>query len=77
MKIIIDKYSPEWKIKFEAEKCFLEKALDLQGVIIEHIGSTAVEGLDAKPVIDIMIGLPYFSSEIFHIEKKYGTVLEI
>ncbi|MGV2482374.1 UNVERIFIED_CONTAM: GrpB family protein, partial [Salmonella enterica subsp. enterica serovar Weltevreden] len=37
---------------------------ELEGLIgflnpqIEHIGSTSVEGLSAKPIIDILIGLP-------------------
>lgn len=55
MKIEVVPYRPEWPAAFEAE----EKAilgLSLPGVInIHHIGSTAVEGLSAKPIIDIMI----------------------
>ncbi|MEH6579235.1 MAG: GrpB family protein [Amphritea sp.] len=51
-------YSPDWPSKFEAEKTFL---LDLVGSYnhgsIEHVGSTSVPGLIAKPVIDIMFGV--------------------
>jgi GrpB-like predicted nucleotidyltransferase (UPF0157 family) len=48
-------YNSEWPAQFEAEKRVLRPALSpwLVGEI-QHIGSTAVVGLSAKPVIDIM-----------------------
>jgi GrpB-like predicted nucleotidyltransferase (UPF0157 family) len=48
-------YDPSWPLKFEQERALLARALApwLAGGI-EHIGSTAVPGLVAKPVIDIM-----------------------
>ena len=48
-------YNSEWPAQFEAEKLVLQAALApwLVGEI-QHIGSTAVVGLSAKPVIDIM-----------------------
>ena len=53
--IIIEPYDPTWPPKFETEKGVLTAVLApwLAGTI-EHIGSTAVPGLPAKPVIDIM-----------------------
>ena len=59
MKIVLAKYNPEWKILFETEKLLLSQILSK--IEIEHIGSTAVEGLAAKPVIDIMMGLNDFN----------------
>lgn len=61
MRIIIAPHNPLWKTLFEEEKAKLEVALQNQNALIEHIGSTAVENLDAKPIIDIMIGIPDFS----------------
>ena len=46
---------------FENEKRFLHTALGEIPAQIEHIGSTAVTGLVAKPIIDIMVGLEDFS----------------
>jgi GrpB-like predicted nucleotidyltransferase (UPF0157 family) len=48
-------YDDWWPMKFEVERSLLEVALSrwLVGTI-EHIGSTAVANLPAKPVIDIM-----------------------
>jgi len=55
-QIIIEDYNPDWPKMFEAERDNIFKALENR-VSIEHIGSTAVPGLAAKPIIDIMIGL--------------------
>ncbi|MCC6245681.1 MAG: GrpB family protein [Gemmatimonadaceae bacterium] len=54
-KIEVIPYSPAWPRQFESESVLLAAALQpwLAGTI-EHIGSTAVPGLWAKPVIDIM-----------------------
>jgi len=51
-------YDPEWPGRFEIERAELEKAIGpwITGGI-HHIGSTAVRGLDAKPIIDILVGV--------------------
>jgi len=56
--IIVEPYDPTWPAKFETEKRVLRAVLApwLAGTI-EHIGSTAVPGLPAKPVIDIMVAV--------------------
>lgn len=61
MKVLIVDYNPEWTVRFAEEQTALARAINIDGVIIEHIGSTSVVGLAAKPVIDIMIGLPDFA----------------
>src|SRR5215213_7840182 len=49
-------YDPAWPSKFEEERAVLEGLLAHWKVAdIEHVGSTAVPGLAAKPVIDIMV----------------------
>jgi len=48
-------YDPNWKKTFETERALLTKAIGINAVKIEHIGSTSVIGLAAKPVIDILI----------------------
>jgi GrpB-like predicted nucleotidyltransferase (UPF0157 family) len=51
-------YDPAWVAKFEAEKAYLETLLaPWRYGPIEHVGSTAVVGLCAKPVIDVMVGV--------------------
>jgi GrpB-like predicted nucleotidyltransferase (UPF0157 family) len=55
---IVVRYDPEWPRVFEAERARLETVLSpwLEGGI-HHIGSTAVPGLAAKPIIDMMAGV--------------------
>ncbi|MBP5300632.1 MAG: GrpB family protein [Victivallales bacterium] len=53
--IILSTYNPDWKNYYEEEKALLEKSFGDLLVRIEHIGSTAVEGLIAKPTVDILL----------------------
>ncbi len=54
----LSEYDPQWPSMFEAEKNFLMEVIGqwLCGSV-EHVGSTSVPGLIAKPVIDIMFGV--------------------
>src|SRR5688500_19842837 len=56
--VLLVDYDPAWPAAFERERGALALVLDqwLTGSI-EHIGSTAVPGLRAKPVLDIMAGV--------------------
>lgn len=51
-------YDRAWPRRFAAEKRRLARHLPARGTRIEHIGSTAVPGLDAKPIIDIAVRIP-------------------
>ena len=57
MKIILEDYQAEWTNTFEREKKVIASALLDFSPIIEHIGSTSIEGLCAKPTIDMLVGL--------------------
>lgn len=48
-------YDPKWVKIFETERLILANIIGSNAIHIEHIGSTAVVGLMAKPVIDILI----------------------
>lgn len=48
-------YDPRWTMEFESEKNGLQSVIGDTALKIEHIGSTSVPGLAAKPVIDILI----------------------
>ena len=51
-------YDPTWPDKFEKEKKLIEETIDPWIVGgIHHVGSTAIPGLSAKPIIDIMAGV--------------------
>jgi GrpB-like predicted nucleotidyltransferase (UPF0157 family) len=48
-------YAPEWATLFETERARLHQALGADALDIQHLGSTAVPGLAAKPIIDLGI----------------------
>lgn len=52
--IIVTEYNPEWTALFEKEAKLIKSILKENCVAVYHIGSTAVIGLKAKPIIDIM-----------------------
>jgi GrpB-like predicted nucleotidyltransferase (UPF0157 family) len=57
-EIIIEDYDPRWRERFERERILIFEACDSQPFVsIEHVGSTAMPGLAAKPIIDIMPGI--------------------
>jgi GrpB-like predicted nucleotidyltransferase (UPF0157 family) len=51
-------HDPSWGELFEEERARLLGVFDDGAVAIEHIGSTSVPGLCAKPIVDIAVGLP-------------------
>src|SRR5689334_6071157 len=55
--IILVEYDPNWAIAYTQEKTRIIEAAGRWIVDIEHVGSTAVPGLAAKPRVDIMVGL--------------------
>lgn len=55
--IVVVPYDPAWPLSFDAEKSRILDVIQPYVVCVEHIGSTAVAGLAAKPVIDILIGV--------------------
>lgn len=54
MKVEVVDYNPEWPILFREEAEKIKGILGDELIEIHHIGSTSVENLKAKPVIDIM-----------------------
>lgn len=57
MKVIVEPYNPGWVEEFEKARNEVAKCLYELRPSIEHIGSTSVPGLGAKPKIDILVGL--------------------
>jgi GrpB-like predicted nucleotidyltransferase (UPF0157 family) len=50
-------YTPAWAIVFQAERIRLQHVLGTDALDIQHIGSTAVPGLAAKPILDLGIAV--------------------
>jgi GrpB-like predicted nucleotidyltransferase (UPF0157 family) len=54
-EIVIASYDPGWPARFAAERARIAGALGQRALRIEHIGSTAVPGLAAKPIVDVLV----------------------
>ncbi len=54
-KIVVEKYNAEWKKEFQTATTFYTKLLKDIDCEVVHVGSTSVEGLWAKPILDIDI----------------------
>ena len=56
-EVRLEKSNKEWKESFEIEKENLEKIFKGIALKIEHVGSTSIEGISAKPIIDIAVAV--------------------
>lgn len=56
LNLLVD-YDSDWPAAFEDERARIQSALKDVTYGIEHYGSTAVQGLRAKPIIDILVGV--------------------
>src|SRR5919198_1890369 len=56
--VVLSPYDSDWARRFEAERALLERVLApwLEGSI-EHVGSTAIPGVAAKPIVDMVAGV--------------------
>jgi GrpB-like predicted nucleotidyltransferase (UPF0157 family)/predicted acetyltransferase len=81
--IILKQHNAIWLNDFESEKILLTTALGDKAISIDHIGSTAIANICAKPVIDILIGVKdlqnFTQKDILEIEKlgyNYNPIFE-
>lgn len=77
--ITLDDYDPEWPRLFTREADRVQAALGSQALRIEHVGSTSVAGLCAKPIIDMLLVVPDSADEPSYVPalEKGGYVLRI
>jgi GrpB-like predicted nucleotidyltransferase (UPF0157 family) len=71
--VVLEPYSQTWPARFESIKVRLAEVFPLDDFRIEHIGSTAVPGLIAKPIVDILLGAPSLAA----IESKIAALAAI
>lgn len=61
-KVVVLPYDRTWKYAFEEIKREIEGAIGDLIIGVEHVGSTSVEGLSAKPIIDIDVVIKDYST---------------
>jgi GrpB-like predicted nucleotidyltransferase (UPF0157 family) len=55
--VVIVRYDPNWPLLFQEERISILRVAGPTVLDVEHIGSTAVPGLAAKPIVDMMAGV--------------------
>lgn len=63
--IIVVPYDENWKKEFQNTGYKLRRVLGDVAIRIDHIGSTSIEGLDAKPIVDIQISVRELDSMLY------------
>ncbi len=56
-QVVLADHDPRWARRFAARATELRRVLGERARLVEHVGSTAVPGLAAKPVVDILVGI--------------------
>ena len=77
--VVLAEYDPQWPRLFEREAERIRRALHNDALLIEHVGSTSVPGLAAKPIIDIVLAVPDAADEDAYVPglEAAGYVLRI
>jgi GrpB-like predicted nucleotidyltransferase (UPF0157 family) len=72
-------YDPAWPASFAREAARIREALGERALLVEHVGSTSVPGLDAKPIIDILLVVADSADEPSYVPalEAAGYVLRI
>lgn len=56
-------YDPSWPRQYAAEAAKIRAALGEAARVLEHVGSTSIPGMSAKPVLDILLAVPQAADE--------------
>jgi GrpB-like predicted nucleotidyltransferase (UPF0157 family)/ubiquinone/menaquinone biosynthesis C-methylase UbiE len=67
-RIVLADHRPEWSEMFESHRAVLASVYGTD-VAIEHIGSTAIAGIAAKPIVDIAVGLRELTPDLIQVRK--------
>lgn len=70
--VALHEYDPSWKQLGQSLCERIKKALGVHVVQVAHVGSTSVEGLCAKPIIDIAVGVHSFNMQIIPLMQAAG-----
>ena len=77
--IYLAEYDPAWPRMFEVEARRIRAALGERILLLEHVGSTSVPGLAAKPLIDIVLVVADTTDEVAYVPalEAHGHTLHI
>jgi GrpB-like predicted nucleotidyltransferase (UPF0157 family) len=78
-QVTLADYDPRWPALYDREAARIREVLGDAAVRVEHVGSTSVPGLAAKPIIDIVLGVPDSADEQAYVPalESAGYILHI
>lgn len=75
--IVIVRYDPTWPLQFERHAAVIGAAVGQHMLLLEHIGSTAVPELPAKPIVDILLVVQDSSDEETYLPNLVSAGYEL
>lgn len=78
-KVVLAEYDPDWPRQYDVEARKIRSALGIGTLVLEHVGSSSVPGLAAKPILDILLVVADSSDEPSYVPalEQAGYVLRI
>jgi GrpB-like predicted nucleotidyltransferase (UPF0157 family) len=76
-EIVVSDYDPEWPLWFERAAEQIRAALGATALELHHVGSTAVPGLAAKPLIDVDLVVPDTTDEAAYVPQLEAIGYEL
>lgn len=73
--IVVRAYDPGWPARFQELAGRVRQALGARALVVEHIGSTSVPGLAAKPIIDALLAVADVTDEAAYVPALEATGL--
>src|SRR5687768_1379486 len=68
-RILLAPPDPRWPRQYAEVAARIRQALGPVAVVVEHVGSTSVEGLAAKPFLDVLLLVPDPSDEAAYVPR--------
>jgi GrpB-like predicted nucleotidyltransferase (UPF0157 family) len=77
--VTLVEHDPAWPALYERERRRIRAALGVWALLVEHVGSTSIPGLAAKPVIDILVAVEASADEASYLPalEASGYVLHV
>jgi GrpB-like predicted nucleotidyltransferase (UPF0157 family) len=77
--IVIADYDAAWPERFRREEAKIRSVLGMAALSVEHVGSTSVPGLAAKPIVDILLVVEDSGEEVSYLPalEEAGYVLRV
>jgi GrpB-like predicted nucleotidyltransferase (UPF0157 family) len=76
-ELVIEEYDTTWPKQFADHEAQIHRELGARAIRVEHIGSTSVPGLAAKPIIDILVVVVDITAEEDYLEPLTAAGYEL